>query len=146
MKRMISCRRSGGLLAALLGLAFLAGGALAQPAGDAKNGKKIFNKCKSCHVLTAENTKKTGPTLYGVFGRKAGSTDYKYGKSMIAAGEAGLVWDSAKIFAYVEDPKAYLSAQLGLPKNKVKNKMTIKLKDAQERADVIAYIRAETEK
>lgn len=146
MRRTISYRRAGGLVAGLLGLGLLAGGALAQPAGDAKNGKKIFNKCKSCHVLTAKNTKKTGPTLYGVFGRQAGSTDFKYGKSMIEAGEAGLVWDEAKIFAYVMDPKVFLSEQLGVPKSKVKNKMTVKLKDAQQRADVIAYIRQELEK
>jgi len=44
------------------------------------------------------------------------------------------------------DPKLFLSEQLGLPKNKVKNKMTVKLKDAQQRADVIAYIRQETQK
>jgi len=146
MNEIVSYRRAGGLMAAVLGLAMLASGALAQPAGDAVNGKKIFNKCKSCHVLTAKNTKKTGPTLYRVFGRKAGSTDFKYGKSMIAAGEAGLVWDDAKIFAYVMDPKLFLSEQLGLPKNKLKNKMTVKLKDAQQRADVIAYIRQETQK
>jgi cytochrome c len=146
MKQNISYRRAGGLMAAALGLAMLAGGALAQPAGDAKNSKKIFNKCKSCHVLTAKNTKKTGPTLYGVFGRKAGSTDFKYGKSIVAAGEAGLIWDEAKIFAYVMDPKVFLGAQLGISKSKVKNKMTVKLKDPQQRADVIAYIRQETQK
>lgn len=53
MNEIVSYRRAGGLMAAVLGLAMVAGGALAQPAGDAVNGKKIFNKCKSCQAETA---------------------------------------------------------------------------------------------
>ena len=79
---------------------------------------------------------KVGPNLYGVIGRKAGSADFKYGDSIVAAGEAGLVWDAASIAEYVVDPAAYLKTYLD--DKKAKSKMSFKLKDGG--ADVAAYL------
>lgn len=70
-------------------------------AGDAAEGEKTFKRSKSCHAIIADNGTriikggKTGPNLYGVFGRTVGTLEgFTYGKSMAAAGAAGLVWDA----------------------------------------------------
>ncbi len=111
--------------------------------GDIEAGEKVFKKCKSCHMITADDGTaiqkggKTGPNLYGIIGRTAGSVeDYKYGKSLAAAGEAGLVWDEEQFVAYVQDPKKFLVDYLD--DSKAKSKMTFKLKKDME--DIYAYL------
>ena len=84
--------------------------------------------------------KKVGPPLNDLFGRTAGSyEDFKYGKSLVAAGEAGLVWTEEEVFEYLRDPKKYLRAKLD--DKKAKSKMAYKLKKEDQRADVIAYLK-----
>jgi cytochrome c len=119
--------------------------ALALPAhadGDVAKGEKEFGKCKSCHMVVApDGTEivkggKTGPNLYGVIGRAAGSTDFKYGASLKAAGEKGLVWDAESFEDYVEDPAKFLKEYLG--DDKAKSNMTFKLKKGGE--DIAAWL------
>ncbi len=113
------------LLAAAV-VALASHGALA--AGDAANGEKVFRKCKACHSLEA-GKKKIGPSLAGMFGRKAGMVDgFKYSKAMI---ESGIVWDETTVDAYLANPKSYIP----------KNRMAFPgLKKEEDRADVIAYL------
>ncbi len=48
-----------------------------------------------------------GPHLKGIIGRKAGSlSDYAYSEAMIAAGEAGLVWDEHALSDFLYSPRA----------------------------------------
>ena len=127
----------------------MAGMALAAPAyaaGDVEAGKKVFNQCQTCHVVANEagevlagRKAKTGPNLYGVFGRVAGShPDFKYGDDMIAAGEKGLVWDEASFFEYVANPSEFLQAYLEDPK--ARGKMMFQLKKPEDVQNVYAYI------
>lgn len=117
--------------------------ALAQ---DAEAGKKVFNQCQTCHVVAdpdgnvlAGKNAKTGPNLYGVIGRTAGTYEgFKYGDSIMAAGAAGVVWDAALITEYVQDPAAFLKAKTG--DNKAKSKMSFKLKNADDAANVAAFL------
>ncbi len=121
-------------------------GLMAVPAfaeGDAEKGKKTFNKCKSCHMIEAPDGEaivkggKTGPNLYGIAGRTAGTLEgFKYGESIVEAGENGLVWDEASFVEYSQDPKAFLKSYLD--STSAKSKMTFKLKSGGE--DVYAYI------
>ncbi len=121
-------------------------GLLAVPAyaeGDAEAGKKTFNKCKSCHQIAGPDGEaivkggKTGPNLYGIAGRTAGTEEgFKYGDSIVAAGEAGLVWDETTFVEYAQDPKGFLKTYLD--DTAAKSKMTFKLKKGGE--DVYAYI------
>jgi len=111
--------------------------------GDIEAGEKVFKKCKSCHMITAEDGTtiqkggKTGPNLYGIIGRAAGSVeDFKYGKSLLAAAEAGLVWDEEQFLVYVENPSKFLKTYLD--DSKAKSKMTLKLKKGGE--DIYAYL------
>ena len=97
-------------------------------AGDAAKGEKIFRKCKACHALEA-GKKKIGPSLNGVFGRKAGGVDgFKYSKAMAGS---GITWDETTIGEYLASPKTYIP----------KNRMAFPgLKKEQDRADLIAYL------
>ena len=79
-------------------LAILAALGAATPAlaeGDVAKGEKAFKKCKACHMIVNGDEVifkggKTGPNLYGIIGRSAGTAeDFKYCKSLAAAGEAG---------------------------------------------------------
>lgn len=106
--------------------------------GDPKRGEREFKKCRVCHSLEAGKNKPAGPSLFGVFGRQAGTVDFAFSDSMIEAGEAGLVWTPEAMDAYITDPKAFLEETLGVPR--VRNKMIFKLRKESQRADVITYL------
>ncbi|MEY8803401.1 cytochrome c family protein [Leisingera sp. XS_AS12] len=125
--------------AAILGL--LAAPALA--AGDPDKGEKGFNKCKACHTVTSDAGEvivkggKTGPNLWGIAGRTAGSVEgFNYSKDLVAAGEAGLVWDEEKFVAFTADPRAFLREETG--NSKAKSKMSFRLKKGGE--DIYAFL------
>ena len=110
-------------------------------AGDAQEGAKVFRKCAACHMVGEGAKNRVGPVLTGVVGRPAASFEgYKYGKSLKAAAEAGLVWSEAELFAYLANPRNYLRAKLD--DRKARSKMAFKLNKAQDRADVIAYLKS----
>lgn len=107
--------------------------------GDVIAGEKVFKKCTACHRVGDDAKNKVGPVLNAVFGRTAGTfEDFKYGKSIVAAGENGLVWDEEQIFTYLENPKQFLRDYLG--DKKAKTKMTFRLKKEEDRKNVIAYL------
>ncbi|MEO0329439.1 MAG: cytochrome c family protein [Pseudomonadota bacterium] len=115
-------------------------GSWAVDGGDATKGESVFKRCMSCHMVGDDAKNKVGPVLNNVFGRAAGTFEgYKYGKSIVAAGEASLVWDANEIFEYLGDPKKYLRAKL--EDKKAKSKMSFKLKKEEDRKDVIAYLK-----
>lgn len=110
--------------------------------GDVATGEKEFGKCKSCHMIeSADETivrgGKTGPNLYGVVGRTAGSVEgFRYGDDLVAAGEAGLVWDEAQLATYMEDPREFLREFLD--DSGARSKMSFKMR--KNSADVAAYL------
>lgn len=101
-------------------------------AGDAENGKRVFNKCKACHVANEEKNR-IGPHLVGLFGRTAGSVEkYRYSKSMK---DSGIVWNAETLDAYLANPRQYVKGtRMAFPG----------LKKASDRDDVIAYLREVT--
>ncbi|CUH63875.1 Cytochrome c551 [Thalassovita gelatinovora] len=129
------------LLTATAVLATLAAPVFAE--GDIDKGEKAFKKCKACHTIEADDGTvimkggKTGPNLYGVIGRTAGTYEgFKFGNSIIAAGEAGVVWDEETLAKYTADPKEFLKEATG--DGAAKSKMSFKLKKGGE--DVAAYL------
>ncbi len=130
----------------------LAGALLAVPAlaqevvGNAEAGAKVFAKCQTCHTVTNEAGEvlagkgaKTGPNLYSIAGRKAGSyPEFKYGASLVALGESGFVWDEASFVEYTSDPSKFLKAKLN--DAKAKGNMAFKLPKAEEAQNVWAYL------
>ena len=129
-------------------LALLAGPALAQdaPTGDAAAGEKVFAKCQTCHVVANEagevlagKNAKTGPNLYGIVGRAAGTyPEFKYGESIVALGASGFAWTEEDIVAYVADPAKFLKEKSG--DSKAKSKMVFKLTNETEAANVAAFL------
>lgn len=111
-------------LAAAVALA--SGSAMA--AGDAAKGKKVFKKCKACHSIQA-GKKKVGPSMFGVVGRKAGtSKGYRFSKAMKAS---GITWDEASLDKFLTKPKKFVpKTKMGFPG----------IKKAADRASLIAYL------
>lgn len=99
--------------------------------GDAANGKLLFmtSACATCHGVTKGDNAKVGPTLFGVVGRKAGTTP-----SLLGASENlkkyGVLWTNETLDEFLADPNAKVP---GTP-------MVGVLADPQQRADVIAYL------
>jgi len=123
-----------------------AGGALAQPAGNAENGADVFKKCRACHMIGEGARTLVGPAQNNLIGRKAGTVEgYAYSPLNKAAGEAGLVWTEQAVFEYLADPNAFLKKFL-TDKGKAdqatgSTKMAFKLADEQDRRDVVAYLK-----
>ncbi|MDA7946924.1 MAG: cytochrome c family protein [Hyphomicrobiaceae bacterium] len=102
-------------------------------AGDADKGKKVFNKCKACHMVGENAKKRVGPPLNNIIGAKAGVQEgYKYSSAMVAAGEGGMVWDEETLSAYLLKPRDVVP----------KGKMAFPgLKKESDRVNVIAYLK-----
>ncbi len=108
--------------------------------GDPAKGERAFGQCKACHTVVAGETKRTGPNLFGVVGRQAGSTDFGYSGDLLEAGEGGLIWTEENLSAFLKDPKKFLSEFMGVPGGQVRIKKTIKVGQDKRRADLIAYL------
>ncbi|UTW54207.1 cytochrome c family protein [Kordiimonas sp. SCSIO 12610] len=102
--------------------------------GDEAKGKRVFNRCKACHNLTASPRTRVGPNLDNVFGRKAGTSE-TYKRYSKALKEADFVWTEEKLNEWLIGPRTFLPG----------NKMAFAgLKNEQQRKDLIAYLRSAT--
>ncbi|MBN9510829.1 MAG: c-type cytochrome [Alphaproteobacteria bacterium] len=112
----------GGLLLALAVAA-------TAPAGDPAAGERVFSaRCAFCHSATAGRNG-TGPSLFGVVGRKAGQApDYRYSD---ANRTADVTFDAATLEKYLTSPRAVIPGT---------KKSFSGLKSAAQRDDVIAYL------
>jgi cytochrome c len=100
---------------------------------DLDNGRRAFARCRSCHTITEGGPNMTGPNLWGIFGRKAGSHgSYNYTPALKSA---GFDWDADRLDHWLQNPRSFLPG----------NKMTFPgLDDATDRRDVIAWLKVET--
>jgi cytochrome c len=92
-----------GAIAGAAVAAVFAGALAAMPAvaADAAHGKVVFQTCAACH---SDKPDAIGPSLRGVYGRKAGALDdFRYSPAMQ---RSGLTWDDANLHAYIKDPQA----------------------------------------
>ncbi len=103
----------------------------AQAAGDAAKGAKTFNKCKACHSIKKGAKHKAGPNLFGVYGRKAGSTDFKRYKALKGS---DVVWTAENLDKWLLNPKKFIGKR---------TPMVIKLKKEADRQNVIEYLKTQ---
>ena len=87
-----------------------------------------FGQCAVCH--STDGSLGTGPTLKGVYGRKAGSVaGFRYSRAMRAA---GIVWDENTLDRYLASPQDAVPGNLmpfsGVP-------------ESAQRAAVIDYLK-----
>ena len=96
-------------------------------AQDAAAGKLVFMQCAACHSI--DGSTRTGPTLKGIIGRKAGSiAEFHYSRAMK---RAAIVWDAATLDAYLSHP------QQEIPGNTMP---FAGVADDKQRADLVAYL------
>ena len=101
-----------------------------RPGDSADNaaGQAIFNRCKICHALEAGKNM-VGPSLHGIFGRKAGTADnFTYSEAMKSS---GIVWDDDTLTKYLRNPQEVVpGAKMAFPG----------IKDDTQIADLLAYL------
>jgi cytochrome c len=94
-------KKTGALAGATAIVALIAVIATPAVAADAAHGKVVFQTCAACH---SDKPDAIGPSLRGVYGRKAGSLeDFRYSPAMQ---RSGITWDDANLHAYIKDPQA----------------------------------------
>ena len=96
-------------------------------AGSGKRGEELFNQmCTGCHALDSE---KAGPRLRGVFGRVAGAVPgFSYSEGLK---KSRLVWDEATLDKWLTDSSNAVAD----------SDMAFRLENAEQRADIIAYLK-----
>ncbi len=101
---------------------------------DLENGRRVFARCRSCHTLPEGGANMTGPNLWGVFGREAGSREgFRYSEALQAA---DFQWDGEHLDGWLAQPREYLPG----------NRMAFAgLPDETDRRDVIAFLQVETQ-
>jgi len=97
----------------------------AKPAGDPIHGKTVYQVCMGCHSLDEDDV---GPRHRGVVGRTAGTVpDYAYSPALKSS---HIVWDADTLDRWLTNPQALVPGA----------KMFFAMPNAQDRADVIAYL------
>ena len=101
---------------------------------DPAKGETTAAICKACHAFEAGAPSPIGPNLHDVVGRKIASVEgFNYSPALKA--HAGEVWSYENLNHWITNPQAFASGTTmafpGLP-------------DAQQRADVIAFLRTKT--
>lgn len=100
--------------------------------GDAGRGAQLYKRvCAACHSLDAN---RIGPMHRGVVGRPVASVDgFRYSKALSSQ---KFVWDEATLDKWLADPPALVPGTA----------MGIRVRSAEDRADIIAYLRDEAGK
>jgi cytochrome c len=116
--------------AALIAVIVVASAARAE--GDAARGAELYDsRCTGCHSLDAN---RVGPMHRGVYGRKAGSVgDFNYSP---AVKKSSVVWADDTLNKWLTNPQDVIPGQ----------RMNFRVNTAQDRADIIAFLKKESGK
>jgi cytochrome c len=103
----------------------------ARPATEPDRGAELFRGCVACHTVTPDGGHKAGPTLYGLFGRTAGSLPgYPYSETLR---ESTLVWTEATVARLFEIGPEHLVPGSKMPLQR--------MPDAADRAELVGYLK-----
>jgi cytochrome c len=87
------------------------------PSQRTERGAEVFRACEACHSVTPDGGNRAGPTLHGVFGRKAGGLPgYDY-----SAGFAGhgLTWNAETIARLFREGPNAVTPGTKMPEQKI---------------------------
>jgi cytochrome c2 len=121
----VSPVRRGVIFAVLLGSSITPAAA----ADDIAMGREVFDsRCTACHGL--HPTRKPGPVLFGVYGRRAGSVPgYHYSAALKGA---SITWNAANLDRWLQGPPAFIPG----------TNMQAKVDSSQDRQAIIAYLKS----
>ena len=102
-------------------------GTLGAGAGDSTRGEALFVKrCTGCHALAGNHE---GPRLQGVYGRTSGTvSDFAYSAALK---QTHIVWDENSLEKWLTDPDVLIPG----------NEMDFLVPNAQDRRDIVSYLR-----
>lgn len=119
-------RSSARPVLAAIAIAIAGANGLAHASGDVARGQTLYKGCADCHSI---NENAVGPMHKAVVGRKAGSVPgYDYSPDLKAS---GIVWTEENLDKWLAGPQAMVP----------ETKMFFDVPDAQDRADIIAYLK-----
>lgn len=101
--------------------------------GSVEAGRRAYNKCKSCHTIEEGGRNGTGPNLWDTVGNVKGHIPgFNYSSALL---EKGGTWTYEALDAWLKRPAEYIPG----------NRMAYGgIRNAQERADLILYMREYT--
>jgi cytochrome c len=111
-------------------VAFVAGASRLRAQDSPERGAQAYRVCAACHSLKP-GTHLTGPSLAGVWGKRAGSVEgfLRYSKALKAA---DIAWDETTLDAWLANPQALVPG----------NAMPFRgIKDGKLRRDLVAFLR-----
>src|SRR3954451_4231741 len=98
-------------------------------------GQRLFGACAACHSLRPDQNM-TGPSLAGVWDRKAGSLQ-SFSRYSPALTSANIIWNDKTLDEWIADPQHVVPG----------NQMTFPgVKDATERADLLTFLKEATQR
>ncbi len=100
-----------------------------------ENGERQFNrKCSICHTLTPDGARRAGPSLHGLFGRRAGTLEgYKYSSALL---DADFEWTDETVDKLFEIGPDHFTPGSKMPMQRIAKR--------EDRADLIRFLRQAT--
>lgn len=101
--------------------------------GDVTRGQQDFRACAPCHSLEPDRNM-TGPSLAGLWGRKAGTLS-SFDRYSDALKSSGILWNDDTLDRWITDPE-HMVPDNAMPFEGIK--------DAAARADLLAFLKQAT--
>ena len=100
------------------------------------NGERQFaRKCSICHTLTPDGERRAGPTLHGLFGRRAGTVlGYSYSDALAGS---DIIWDETTIDRLFDEGPDHYTPGSKMPMQR--------MTDPQDRRDLIEFLAKRTD-
>ncbi len=106
----------------------------ADPATLGNGERQFVRKCSVCHALERDGGRRAGPTLDGLFGRRAGSVaDYAYSAALK---DSGITWTEATVDELFDLGPDHVTPGSKMPMQRIAA--------PEDRADLIAFLKRRT--
>lgn len=102
------------------------------PASAQNDGQTAFNtNCRMCHTMKPGDNRQ-GPSLAGVFGRKAGlAPGFSYSPS---TKQSGIIWDQANLDKFIANPEQVVNGNMMKPYGGIS--------DAAQRKVIVEFLKS----